>query len=61
MQERRGEILREFLEGRHSVLVATNVLGRGIDLICVSQVRAGEGGRESYSNRWSSLFAGVHF
>lgn len=39
VQERRSEILQEFLEGKHSVLVATNVLGRGIDLFSVRQVR----------------------
>ena len=38
-QDRRSEIVREFLEGKHSVLVATNVLARGIDLLNVRQVR----------------------
>ena len=38
-QQRRSEILREFLSNKHSVLVTTNVLGRGIDLVNVRQVR----------------------
>ena len=37
-QERRSMILREFLEGRHSVIVATGILARGLDLINVEQV-----------------------
>ena len=45
-QQRRSEILQEFLEEKHSVLVATNVLGRGIDLIRVRQVSRREGSWE---------------
>lgn len=37
-QEKRSEILREFLNNQHSVLVTTNILGRGVDLINVKQV-----------------------
>lgn len=37
MKERR-EILRSFLVGEVSVIVATGVLGRGVDLLCVRQV-----------------------
>ena len=37
-QQRRTEIVREFLDGRHSVIVATNVLARGVDLQNVHQV-----------------------
>lgn len=38
VQERRSEIVQEFLEEKHSVLVTTNVLARGIDLVSVQQV-----------------------
>ncbi len=38
VQDRRSEIVREFLEGKHSVLVATSVLARGVDLVNVRQV-----------------------
>ena len=37
-QERRSEILSGCLEGKYSVVVATNVLGRGLDLVSVKQV-----------------------
>ena len=37
-QERRSEIVRGCLEGKYSVVVATNVLGRGLDLVTVRQV-----------------------
>ena len=36
-QERRSEIVRGCLEGKYSVVVATNVLGRGLDLVTVRQ------------------------
>jgi superfamily II DNA/RNA helicase len=38
-QERRTDILKEFLDNHHSVLVTTNVLGRGVDLVNVKQAR----------------------
>ena len=37
-QERRSGILQGFLEGKYSVVVATGVLARGIDLMHVRQV-----------------------
>ena len=37
-QERRSEIVQGCLEGKYSVVVATNVLGRGVDLVNVKQV-----------------------
>ena len=45
-QEKRSEILREFLNNQHSVLVTTNVLGRGVDLMNVKQARREEMGKE---------------
>ena len=37
-QERRSQILTGFLEGKYSVIVATGVLSRGLDLKNVQQV-----------------------
>ena len=50
MQQRRTEIVREFLDGRHSVLVATNVLARGVDLQPVHQVSITCQGLASHSH-----------
>lgn len=37
-QERRSEILEGFREGKYSVIVATGILARGLDLKNVQQV-----------------------
>ena len=37
-QQRRSEILKGFLEGKYSAIVATGVLARGLDLKNVQQV-----------------------
>lgn len=37
-QERRSAVLQGFLEGKHMCVVATGVLGRGLDLVSVTQV-----------------------
>ncbi len=37
-QERRSSILQGLLEGKYSVVVATGVLARGLDLLHVRQV-----------------------
>lgn len=37
-QERRSAVLEGFLEGKHMCVVATGVLGRGLDLVNVTQV-----------------------
>ena len=38
VQERRSAVLQGFLEGKHMCVVATGVLGRGLDLVNVTQV-----------------------
>ena len=37
-QEKRSAVVEDLLDGRYSVVVATNVLGRGVDLSNVRQV-----------------------
>lgn len=38
-QDMRTDILQQFLAGAHDLLVSTNVMGRGLDLVNVRQVR----------------------
>ena len=37
-QDRRSSVLKDFLDGKHSVVVSTGLLARGLDLLHVQQV-----------------------
>ena len=51
VQSERTRILTAFLSGEYDVLVCTGVLGRGLDLRCVKQVRV-------ISINWDNIFHG---
>lgn len=38
-QKERNEILQDFINGEYPIIVATGVLGRGLDLLNVTEVR----------------------